>query len=105
MGRPRGTNDAVLTERRLAVWRGGALAGVHVDDIAASLGMTRAALDRFVSRQRAAGHPWAVYHVRAQLPNANPTAQQLHQRLTKRIRDRARYQRTRGTLTRDTPDC
>lgn len=58
-GRPR---DAALLDERLAVWRREALERTAVAEIAARLGMTRAALNKMVERARAAGHRDAVYH-------------------------------------------
>lgn len=52
----------------LAEWRRLAPTGKPVNEIAAAIGITRAALDRAVCRARAAGHPDAIYHPDAHLP-------------------------------------
>ncbi len=61
--RPGRSADLELMDYRLKVWRRRALTGDLVADIAAELGMKRAALDRYVVRARKRGHPDAVYHV------------------------------------------
>ena len=56
------------TAIRLARWRRLAPDGRHMDDIAAELGMSRAALDKLLERARRAGHPDAVPHARSSIP-------------------------------------
>lgn len=67
--------DEEVVERRLIVWKRRAQLGDPVEDIAAELGMTRIALDRFVIRARKRGHPKAVYHAKARrLPHSDQDA-------------------------------
>ncbi len=75
-----GITDTGLIDDRLIVWKREARKGTLVADIARMLGMTRAALDQLVHRQRKAGHPDAVLHLHAQLKNPDPTPRQLYQR-------------------------
>lgn len=56
------------TADRLIIWRRGAEQGIPVAEIAAQLGISRDALDRFVCRARARGHPDAVRHALAGPP-------------------------------------
>lgn len=56
------------TRIRLARWRRLAADGHHMDDIAAQLGMTRAALDKLLERARKHGHPDAIPHARSSIP-------------------------------------
>lgn len=58
-----GPRDDVLHDRRMEAWRKGARTGRLVVDIAADLGMTRAALDQYIHRARRAGDPRAVHHL------------------------------------------
>jgi hypothetical protein len=60
---PRRRRDPELETHRLKVWRAGALIGTPVASIAAQLGMTRVALDRYVCRARKRGHPDAIKHL------------------------------------------
>lgn len=60
---PRRKRDPELEARRLRAWRAGALIGTPVASIAAQLGMTRTALDRYVCRARQRGHPDAIRHL------------------------------------------
>jgi hypothetical protein len=60
---PRRRRDPELEARRLKTWRAEALIGTPVASIAAQLGMTRAALDRYVCRARKRGHPDAIKHL------------------------------------------
>lgn len=53
------------TEGRLTIWRRGAEQGIPVDEIAATLGISRDTLDRFICRARARGHPDAIRHANA----------------------------------------
>lgn len=55
--------DREREEERLQVWRRGAMIGTRVADIAAQLGMSRAALDQCVQRARRRGHPDAIVHL------------------------------------------
>lgn len=53
------SEDTVI---RLARWKRLASIGTPVDDIAATVGMTRDALDQMVCRARRHGHPDAILH-------------------------------------------
>ncbi|GAA2327431.1 hypothetical protein GCM10010170_003140 [Dactylosporangium salmoneum] len=65
-GRPPGPDaDTIL---RLEEWARLAPRGRPVAEIAAAIGMTRAALDQMVCRARRRGDPLAVYHPLAVLP-------------------------------------
>lgn len=57
------------TEERLILWRRYAEQGVPVAEIAARIGISRDALDRYVCRARQRGDPDAIRH-----PNASPPA-------------------------------
>ena len=60
--------DEDMIRDRLIVWKRLATAGVAVDQIAAGLRISRAALDQTVYRERRRGNPDAVYHAMAVLP-------------------------------------
>ncbi len=65
-GSPGSTYQSDLdTTIRLARWKRLACTGMPVDQIAADIGITRAALDRMVCRARKHGHPDAVRHPHA----------------------------------------
>lgn len=90
--------DEELADRRLAVWKRRARAGDLVADIAAELGMTRTALDRYVIRARGRGHPDAVYHLNACPTNPAPDMRVL----TRRLHARRRTSQPDGRRTRTT---
>ncbi len=82
--------DDELIGRRLAVWSALAPQGVRVDDIAARLGMSRAALDQLIHRERASGNPAAVYHL-----NGHPRVPDGDRSLPTRLRNRRERERRR----------
>lgn len=62
-GRPGSAYEPRLdTAIRLARWRRLASLGIPVEEIARTVGMPRASLDRMVCRARKAGHPDAIRH-------------------------------------------
>lgn len=83
------------TAVRLERWRRLAAQGVPVDDIAESLGVRRAALDRMVCRARANGHPHAIRHANATEPGTGTW------HLTGR--DRRGHRRGGGTIQEGSP--
>lgn len=68
VGRMGRTRDVETIAHRLTVWRRLATAGVEVAVIAARLGISPAALNATVYRERRRGNPDAVHHA-----NHNPT--------------------------------
>ena len=86
--------DHEVMDYRLSEWKRLARQGILVADIAARLGMSRAALDQMLCRARRRGHPDAVYHADARFKSPTPTRRQVLER------DRKRRRRLRARLAR-----
>lgn len=85
------------TADRLIIWRRGAEQGIPVDEIAAQLGITRVALDRFICRARKRGHPDAIRHANAGPPPGEGFVHLLDPHRSHQTRRRRLRQAARGT--------
>jgi transposase-like protein len=79
------------TEERLILWRRYAERGMSVAEIAAAIGISRDALDRYVCRARQRGDPDAIRHPKAAPPAGEGFTQALDPHYS-RQRQRRRLQ-------------